>query len=309
MSIPVKSNDIKGMLLDAAGLSLDKVPMLQIVFDRLATSCADSLRQLAAEQSFFSLSGVDSGRTGDILEEYDAKAVAGIFHAPSWDNRVVVGFDRGFIFAMVELLFGADGSEPAVEDERGFSAVELSIAQTLFEQLGRALQASFAPVSDTPFKFERLETRMDFAVIGRRSDMAVAAKFGLQVLGRGGEMFVVIPQSALTPMRQVLSRVISGESTAGDPNWERQIRTEVRKTVVSLRAVLEERSITLGEVADLRVGQVLELQASARSRVKLEGSEQPLFWCELGQADGLYNLRIDDVFNHEQEFMNDLLSR
>jgi flagellar motor switch protein FliM len=52
------------------------------------------------------------------------------------------------------------------------------------------------------------------------------------------------------------------------------------------------------------------LQATPASRVKLEGSEQPLFWCSLGQAEGgVYNLRIEDPFDHEQEFLNDILSR
>lgn len=308
MAEPAKT-DIRDMLLDAAGLSLDKLPMLQIIFDRMATFCADSLRQLAASESYYSLSNVESGRIGDMLEMYDNNAVAGIFHAPAWDNHLIVGFDRDFIFTMVEVLFGADGSEPPVDDERAFSTIEMRIAQTLFEQAGQALKAAFALVSDTTFKFERLETRMDFAVIGRRNNMAVAGKFLLQAINRGGEMFVIIPQSALTPMRQVLSRVISGESNVVDPAWAKQIRTETQKTAVQLRAVLEERPITLDEVAHLKIGQVLQLQATPHSRVKLEGSKQPLFWCELGQAEGAYNLRIEDVYDHDQEFMNDILAR
>ncbi len=303
-----KSPDIRHMLLDAGGLSIDKLPMLQIIFDRMATLCADSLRQFAASQTHYSLSNVACGRIGDILEDYEANAVAGIFHAPGWDNHIIVGFDRDFIFSMVEVLFGADGSEPPVDDERSFSTIEIRLAQMLLEQAAEALQASFALVSDTAFKFERLETRMDFAVVGRRNDMAVAAKFLLQALNRGGEMFVIIPQSALTPMRQVLSRVISGESNAGDPVWSRQIRGEVQKTSVSLRAILEERPITLAEVASFKVGQVLQLQANPDTRIKVESKEQPLFWCQLGQSEGIYKLRVEDLFDQEQEFVNDILS-
>lgn len=303
-----RSQDIRDMLLDAAGLSLDKLPMLQIIFDRMATAAADSLRTLAASQTYYSLSHVESGRIGDILEMYEATAIAGIFHVPAWDNHVIVGFDRDFIFTMVEVLFGADGSEPPVEDERSFSTIELRMAQMLFELSAKVLQESFSLVSKASFRFERSETRMDFAVIGRRNNMAVAAKFLLQAINRGGEMFVIIPQSALTPMRQTLSKVITGESNAGDPNWARQIRSEVQKTTVPLRAVLEERMIDLGEVANFRIGQILELQATPRTPVKLEANEQPLFWCQLGQVEGAYRLRIEDVYDHEQEFMNDILA-
>ncbi|OYX15287.1 MAG: flagellar motor switch protein FliM, partial [Rhizobiales bacterium 32-66-8] len=150
-----KHNDIRDMLLDAAGLSLDRLPMLHVVFDRMATYCADGLRQFAASQAYYSLSSVESGRIGDVLEMYEGMAVAGIFHAPSWDSQLIVGFDRDFIFTMAEALFGADGSEPPVEDERSFSNIEIRIAQMLFEQMAKALRASFALVSDTPFQFER----------------------------------------------------------------------------------------------------------------------------------------------------------
>lgn len=308
MSEPIKGADIRTMLLDAAGPSVDKLPMLKVIFDQMAMLSADSLRQFAASEASYSVASVESGRIGDIVEPYEGNAVAGVFQSPGWDSHIIIGFDRAFIFTMIEALFGADGSEPPVDDERSFSTIEVRIAQMLLEQAARALQASFAPFSDTPFKFERLETRMDFAVIGRRNNVAVAAKFLLQALDRGGEMFVVIPQSALAPMRQVLSRVVSNESNAVDPVWSRQIRGEVQKTSVSLRAVLEERTVTLAEVANMKVGQILQLQANPDSRIKVESKEQALFWCKLGQSDGSYKLRIEDFFDREQEFVNDILS-
>jgi flagellar motor switch protein FliM len=309
MSGTQSANDIRDMLLDSAGLSLDRLPMLHVIFDRMTTSCAEHLRHMAASPMYYSLSGLESGRVSEILEIYEANAVAGIFHAPEWDSHILIGFDRDFIYTMVEVLFGSDGSEAPVEEARGFSTIELRMAQTLFEQVAKALQASFALVADTKFKLERIETRMDFAVIGRRNNQAVAAKFLLQALNRGGEMFVVIPQSVLNPMRKVLSRVVSSESSGRDPRWMKQIATEVKKTEVTLKAVLEERFLSLGEIADLKVGDVIELQATPRSRVKLEGNHQGLFWCNIGQSEGSYVLKVDEHIDQEKEFLDDVLPR
>ncbi|MBM1169525.1 flagellar motor switch protein FliM [Microvirga arabica] len=309
MSGTQSANDIRDMLLDSAGLSLDRLPMLHVIFDRMTTSCAEHLRHMAASPMYYSLSGLESGRITEILEIYEANAVAGIFHAPEWDSHILIGFDRDFIYTMVEVLFGSDGSEAPVEEARGFSTIELRMAQTLFEQVAKALQASFALVADTKFKLERIETRMDFAVIGRRNNQAVAAKFLLQALNRGGEMFVVIPQSVLNPMRKVLSRVVSSESSGRDPRWMKQIATEVKKTEVTLKAVLEERFLSLGEIADLKVGDVIELQATPRSRVKLEGNNQGLFWCNIGQSEGTYVLKVDEHIDQEKEFLDDVLPR
>ena len=307
MAQAVKS-DLRDKLLDAAGLALDQLPMLQVIFDRVATYCAESLRHLAASQPYYSLSNVETGRIGDLLEMYEGNALAGIFNVPEWDNHVIVGFDRDFIFSLIEILFGSDGSEPPIEDGRGFSNIEVHVAHAVFEQVARALQTSFALVSEAQFKFERSETRMDFAVIGRRNNLAVAAKFLLQAINRGGEMFVIVPQSALTPMRQALARVISGNSNARDPTWTRQMRQEVQRTGVTVRAVLEEDDFDLGKISELRVGQILKLQSTPRSRIKLESNHQPLFWCHLGQSEGFYTVRIDELFDRDQEFINNVLS-
>ncbi|WP_404287544.1 flagellar motor switch protein FliM [Microvirga sp. RSM25] len=309
MSGAQSANDIRDMLLDAAGLSLDRLPMLHVIFDRMSTSCAEHLRHMAASPMYYSLSGLESGRVTEILEMYEANAVAGIFHAPEWDSHILIGFDRDFIYTMVEVLFGSDGSEPPVEEARGFSSIELRMAQTLFEQVAKALQASFSLVVDTKFKLERIETRMDFAIIGRRNNQAIAAKFLLQALNRGGEMFVIIPQSVLNPMRKALSHVVTGESSGRDPRWMKQIATEVKKTEVTLKAVLEERYLSLGEIADLKIGDVIELQATPRSRVKLESNQQGLFWCHIGQSEGSYVLKVDELIDQEKEFLDDVLPR
>ena len=124
MNASHSASDIRDRLLDAAGLSLDRLPMLHVIFDRMATHCADHLRHLAASPMYYSLSSIESGRIGDVLEMYEANAIAGVFHAPEWDSHVLVGFDRDFVFTMVEVLLGSDGSEPPVDEERGFSNIE-----------------------------------------------------------------------------------------------------------------------------------------------------------------------------------------
>lgn len=309
MNATASHQDIRDMLLDAAGLSLDKLPMLNIIFDRMSTFCADALRQYAASHAYFSLSELESGRIGDQLDMYEGNAIVGVFHVAEWDSQVIVGFDRDVVFTMVEVLFGGDGSEPPIDDERSFSNIEMRIAQALFVQMAKALANSFALIRQTTFTFQRIENRMDFAVIGRRSNLAVTAKFLLQAINRGGEMFVIIPQTALSPMRQQLSRTSAGDTTVRDPVWTRHIRSEVNRAEVKLRLVMEEREITLGEAAELKVGQVLKLQASPKTKMKLESNKQPLFWCHLGQSEGSYVVKIEDPVDLDQEFLDDILPR
>jgi flagellar motor switch protein FliM len=66
----------------------------------------------------------------------------------------------------------------------------------------------------------------------------------------------------------------------------------------------------LGELSNLKVGQVIELQATARSPVTLACNDQPIFTCQLGQLDGSYTLQIEELIHEEEkDLFDDLRNR
>jgi flagellar motor switch protein FliM len=75
-----------------------------------------------------------------------------------------------------------------------------------------------------------------------------------------------------------------------------------------LHAVLDERELTLGEIAELHIGQVPPLKATPRSNVKVVCNDQTMFWCELGQTEGVYTLRIREFPDEEQELIDAITS-
>lgn len=299
---------VSDRLLDAAGVQVDRLPMLPIIFDRVANQCSDLMRSIAASPCYFSMSHVEQARMTELLEPYEANAVCAMLNVPEWDSQVVLGFDRDFIFTIVEVMFGADGSEMPEEDGRAFSNIEMKICTKLAEMCCQTLTEAFAPATQATFSLERLETRMHFAVVGRRNAPAAAAKFLVQAINRGGEMFVILPHAGLQMIRRNLAKSGDVEPGARDPGWVEQMKIGATRAEIELRAILDEQTLTLEEVSSLRVGQQLTLNTTPRSLIKLEANEQPLFLCQLGQADGTYRLRIDNVFDPEEEFLDDILN-
>lgn len=296
-------------LLDAAGISIDRMPMLKVIFDRMAVTCTDSLQPMAGTPCYFSVNGIANGRVGDIVKDYEANAVAAVLYAEQWDTRVLIMLDRDFVFTMVEAMFGSDGAEPPSDLERAFSNVELRVAQVLFERFAKALQSAFASISEVTFRLERVETAMASLAVGRSGNMSICANIMLQALYRGGQMFLMIPHSALNPLRQKLSHVLVSDGRAADPNWREQMENEVQRTEVTLSAVLDERTISFADVARFHVGQVIELNATPRTLAKLESNNQVLFWCQIGQLDGYYAMQVADPVDQKREFLDDILSR
>jgi flagellar motor switch protein FliM len=295
-------------LLEAAGVSIDRMPMLHVIFDRMASQCSESVRPFSTAPVLFSVTSIGSERIDAILERYENKVIVAIFYVQAWDARILIGLDYDFVFTLMDAFLGSDGSEPPYSDARGLSNMEVRLAQTLFDLFSNACRASFAAISDVTFKFERIETRLDFAVIAPRNSFGIITRLKLRALGRSGELFVVIPQAALNSIRQNLGRDLFNDSAVRDPHWTRQIKGEISRTEVEVVGLIEERHFILADIAELKVGQVFTLQATTKSRVRLECNGEPLYWCQLGQDEGHYTLRVDDFIDQEQEFIDDVLS-
>ncbi len=287
-------------LLDHPGLTIERMPMLTVIFDRMAASCAEGMRPLSPAVMTFFVNNIGTDHVWDVLDAYDG-SIAAILYTPELDARFVVGLDRRCIFALMEVLFGGDATEAPFGDDRGFSNLETRVAQTIFEIASEALKSAFSNVVETTFVLERIETRMDFTMLGRRNILAVVAKILIQALDVGGQMFVIIPQQALIPIRQKLTRDLTGDGTTSDPRWVKQLQNGLKRTEIVATGILDELTMTLGDIAALRVGDMLHLKASALSKVKLESRGQPLFFCQLGQANGVYTLCINERAEHEEE--------
>lgn len=294
-------------LLEQPKLALDRAPVLQGVFERLASLSAEALRAVCTPPCTLMLNGLSAGNTWDLVEPYE-DGFGGIYYAPDWDARLILGCDRRFVFSFVEAMFGGDGTEPPFEGDRPFSAIEIRSIKQIIGLAASALQTLFAPIGRTSFVLERVETRLDFSTLGVADAPAVMATFIAQVLDGGGRMFVLMPQSALAPFRRRLEREPPPETPHHDPVWARQLLSEVGRAEVQLRAVLDGPNLTLLDVTQLQVGRILKLQATTDSLLTAESEGRGLFRCRLGQSKGLFTVRIEQHIDEQQELLSEIIS-
>jgi flagellar motor switch protein FliM len=295
-------------LFGGASASLDRLPMLRTVFERAAAACAQDLRSLGGTPPQLVLADLAAGAAGDIFAQHDGAIVTAALEAPGWSTRALISARRGAVFAIVEMMLGSDGSQPAYAGKRPFSKIETRIAGAFFERFAKALAGAVAPVAATTFALAAPANAIDFDIVGGKGTAVFAATYNLDALGRGGEIVIAVPQAAIASMRKAFERAPGKEAARPDPRWTQQIEREIERASVSLNAVLDERQMPLGDIARLRVGQVLQLRATPRTRVHLECDGQRMVLCQFGRSNGVYTLRVDDVIDREREFMNDLLA-
>lgn len=292
-------------LFEPAKLELDRAPVLRGVFDRFAAGCGEILRPICMPQCTFMLNAISAGATWDFIEEYE-NGICAIYDSPEWEARIVIGFDRRFVFSFTDAIFGGDGTEAPYEGDRSFSAVEIGISKEILELATRHLTQLFNDIDRMSLSFERIETKPEFSSIGLPDAPAVIAKVVAQVYDGGGQIFIIIPQSALIPLRRKLERERMPEPTQSDPVWSKQLMTEIGQADVELTAILDGPALALGEILTFKAGDIMRLPATVDGLLSLESEDQPLFQCRLGQSQGQFTVQIAEHFDHFRNFLKDV---
>jgi flagellar motor switch protein FliM len=296
-----------GSVLQAPQLSIEKLPVLQSVFERVAPACAEMLRDLAAAPASFFLNQIDTGNSWDALEAYE-DSIAVIFNVPQWDTQVLIGIDRRFIFSLLEVMYGGDMSEPSFESNRPFTSFESRVGRHVCELAASAFQTAFAQVASVELLPERTETALDFTTLGQANFAVITAQLLFQILDSGGRMFFLLPQAPLYPLRQRLERDRPTNQGIADPIWVRQMQSSVAKTEVHVEASLRAKDMRFVEILTMKLGQVLAMKNDGPSPVVLECDGERLFRCRLGQTRGMFTIEVDQPVDHDQEFAADLLA-
>jgi flagellar motor switch protein FliM len=283
-----------------AAPSFDRLPALQAVFEKVAGACAAELAGMSSSPTGPSVASVGPSAPGSAEDPLPLGAVAATIAAEGWGETILIALDRACVWLLTESMFGGDGSEPAPAEDRPYSPTEMQVARAVAGALARTLDAAFEPLPAPVLRLERIEAVTEKL---RERPHGIVARFAVEALGRSAAVTVCIPPTALAALKDSLPEERPAEEAHVDPRWTVLMEEGVRRTHVTVRAVLEER-LTLGAIARLRVGQILPLQSTPNTRARAECNGQQLFWCEIGQAGGAYTIRIDEPVTPGKESVN-----
>ncbi|MFM8800745.1 MAG: flagellar motor switch protein FliM [Tagaea sp.] len=289
-------------IINSALVSYERLPMLEIVFDRLVRMLTTSLRNFTSDNVEVSLDVITSTRFGDYVNSIPLPAMLAVFKAEQWDNFGLLTVDSALIYSIVDVLLGGRRGTAAMRIEgRPYTTIERNLVERLVAVVLGDLSASFDPISKVNFRFERLETNPRFATIARPANAAIIAKLRIDMEDRGGRLELLLPYATLEPVREMLLQQFMGEKFGRDSIWEGHLATELWSTEVDIHAVLDDQVMTLQDVLDFKVGTRLMLNATSDSEVEVLCGPERLFKGRMGRRGQNVAVMIDRKINNYEE--------
>ncbi len=282
-------------ILNSSMVSYERLPMLEIVFDRLVRMMTTSLRNFTQDNVEVSLDSILSLRFGDYLNSIPLPAMLAVFKAEEWDNYGLMTIDSSLIYSTVDVLLGGRRGTAAMRVEgRPYTTIERTLVERLIHVILSDLSAAFDPLSPVTFRYDRLETNPRFATISRPSNAAIVAKLRIDMEDRGGKIELLIPYATLEPVRELLLQMFMGEKFGRDSIWETHLAEELWLTEVDISAIMDKQEMSLDKVLQWQVGSQLMLNTSPDSKIELMCGDIPMFNGIMGRKGNNVAIQIHD---------------
>jgi flagellar motor switch protein FliM len=139
-------NDASGIkaIIDSALVSYERLPMLEVVFDRLVRMMTTSLRNFTSDNVEVSIDNITSIRFGDYLNSIPLPAMLSVIRAEEWDNYGLMTVDSALIYSIVDVLLGGRRGTAAMRIEgRPYTTIERNLVERMVSVVLSDLSAAF----------------------------------------------------------------------------------------------------------------------------------------------------------------------
>jgi flagellar motor switch protein FliM len=280
-------------IIDSAMVSYERLPMLEIVFDRLVRLMTTSLRNFTSDNVEVSLDRITSVRFGDYMNSIPLPAVLAVFKAEEWENFGLATVDSSLIYSMIDVLLGGRRGQTSLRIEgRPYTTIETNLVKRLIEVVLADTEQAFRPLSPVTLTIDRLETNPRFAAISRPANAAILVRLRIDMEDRGGNVELLIPYATIEPIRNVLLQMFMGEKFGRDPIWEGHLATEIGKAQIAVDAVLYEAEIPLRQLMKLEVGDTLPLEMRPDALVSVRCGAVTLTEGRMGRVGDRVAIRV-----------------
>jgi flagellar motor switch protein FliM len=280
-------------IVDSSMVSYERLPMLEIVFDRLVRLMTTSLRNFTSDNVEVSLDRITSLRFGEYLNSIPLPAILTVFKAEEWDNFGLFTVDSNLIYAMIDVLLGGRrGQAPTRVDGRPYTTIETGLVKRMVEVVLNDAEQAFRPVSPVKFGIERMETNPRFAAISRPTNAAILVRLRVDMEDRGGVIEMLLPYATIEPIRETLLQSFMGDKFGRDPIWEGHLATEIWQAEIEVDAVLYEDMLPLKRLMALEVGDTLMLDLKPEALVKVRCGSVGLTEGRMGRVGENISVRV-----------------
>lgn len=267
-----------------------RMPTMEVINERFARNLRLGLFNFMRRTAEISVGPVKLQKYSEFVRNLVVPTNLNMVHVKPLRGTAMMIFEPNLVFLVIDNLFGGDGRYHTRVEGRDFTQTEQRIIQNLLGVAMEEMQKAWESVFPIEFEYIRSEMNTQFANIATPSEVVVATTFTLEIGPVGGDFHVCLPYAMIEPIRDLLYAGMQGDRTEVDDRWVNFLSHKVQSTEVKLVANLTEAELTVRQLLQIKVGDVISLDIPESITANVEGV--PLLECGFGVHNGQYALKV-----------------
>jgi len=247
------------------------------MFILLLSARLSGILRVPCECDMLSFEECSFGELGDALPENPAVLV--VLQSPQMDGSLIMQLSAELSYMLISRMFGGD---KAGGNDKQLTEIELALIKRVLRQIISVLDEAWD--NELTTRIERIETNSRVAQITDSDEPVAVVRINVKMGEESGVLRICIPRTWGE----------YADDDAGDGRVGLRL-TRIFNTAVPLTAFFDETLMTVADIANLRLGDVVKLDHAVNQPLTVKVKHIPKFRAEMGITGSKYVLKIVDI--------------
>ena len=294
---PVKTYDFR----HPEKFSRDQLRTLEFLHENFARRLQTALSAYLRTVVQINMLGLEQGVYDEYTRQVPNPAVLYTISMDPLPGRAILELHPSIVFIIVDRLLGGLGK--GLNKSRELTDVEQTLLETVVWEVLSSLKEAWTNVAALQPRLGDIASTPQFLQVALSTDTVLTISFEIRILDSAGTMRLCIPEIVFEPiMDQVTAQAWFASSRKAQlPAQAQNLRKHLDRVKVPMIGQLGEAMVSLQELVDLKVGDVIPLQRRAQEELEILVAGKPKFYARPGLVGRHLALKISSVVPEEDE--------
>lgn len=287
-------------------VSKEQLRAFRGIHDKMARNLSSQISAVMRSIVEIQLHSVDQMTYGEFLMSLPSPTSFNVFSLKPLDGTGVLEINPSIAFPMIDRLLGGKGDP--YEATREFSDIELSLLDTILKQMMQHLKESWAPIAEVFPSIDAKESSPNVVQIVAQNEIVIMVVMEIIIGHSSGMMNLCYPVISL---ESVLSRLASRDlmlsETSSKKSRNRELQALLGGAAVELSAMLGGTRLTLNEILELNVGDIVRLDKAADDTVTVNVNGREKYVASVGLQRYRKTIKVEEIIKTEKDQVKEIL--
>lgn len=280
--------------------SKDQLRAIQMIHEAFSRQMTTALSTMVRSMVGAEVVSVDQIAYDEFVRSLVQPTSIAVLEMYPLTGNAVMEMTPQLVFAIIDRLLGGKG-EP-LRKVRELTDIERTVIERVYMRLLELLEESWSTVVDVRFRYDSLESNPFFVQICPGTDMVLLVTLKVDLGEVEGIVNLCIPHLVMEPFMDKLSSQQWFASTGRKSiqGSREALSKRMKDVTVPLALELGHTVLSLQEVLELQVGDVIRLEGTTKDDLGLRVGNKVKFLAQPGRHNDNYAARIVSVEQEEE---------